>query len=36
VLGSQVTLILPAKKIQLKVKTNQKVKAGSSIMADLR
>ena len=35
VLGSQVTLILPAKKINLRVKKGQKVKAGSTIIADV-
>lgn len=36
VLGSQVSLILPSKKIIIKVKDGQKVKAGSTILADLR
>lgn len=36
VLGSQVTLVLPSKKIKLKVKNNQKVTAGNTIIAELR
>ena len=35
VLGSQVTLILPSKKIKLKIKNKQKVTAGKTIIADL-
>src|SRR3989344_6768973 len=35
VLGSQVTLILPAKKINLRVKKGQRVNAGSTIIADV-
>jgi len=35
ILGSQVTLILPSKRIKLKIKSKQKVKAGSSIIAEL-
>ena len=35
VLGSQVTLILPSKKINLRVKKGQKVKAGATIIADV-
>lgn len=35
VLGSQVTLIMPSKNIRLRVSINQKVKAGSTIIADL-
>ncbi|HJN56520.1 MAG TPA: phosphatidylserine decarboxylase [Candidatus Woesearchaeota archaeon] len=35
VLGSQVTLILPANKVKLKVRVGQKVKAGSTILAEL-
>ena len=36
VLGSQVTLILPSKKIKLWIKKKQKVKAGSTIIAEIR
>jgi len=36
VLGSQVTLILPSKKVRLKMKNNSKVKAGNTILAELR
>ena len=36
VLGSQVTLILPSKKIKLKIKKKQKVVGGETIIADLR
>ncbi len=36
VLGSQVTLVLPSKKIKLKVKNKQKVTAGNTIIAELR
>jgi phosphatidylserine decarboxylase len=36
VLGSQVTLILPSKKVKLKARINQKVFGGSTIIADLR
>lgn len=36
VLGSQVTLILPSKKIKLKIKNKQKVRGGSTIIAELR
>ena len=36
VLGSQVTLIIPVKKIKIRIKNNQKVKAGSTIIADIR
>jgi len=36
VLGSQVTLILPSKKIKLKIRNNSKVKAGNTILAELR
>ena len=35
VLGSQVTLILPSKKIKLKIKKKQKVVGGETIIADL-
>jgi len=35
-LGSQATLIIPAKKIKIIVKEGQKVKAGSTIIAELR
>lgn len=35
VLGSQVTLILPSKKINLRVKKGQRVKAGATIIADV-
>lgn len=35
VLGSQVTLILPAKKINLRIKKDQRVNAGSTIIADV-
>ena len=36
VLGSQITLILPFKKIKLKIKNKQKVTAGKTIIADLK
>ena len=36
VLGSQVTLILPSKKVNLKIKKKQKVTAGETIIAGLR
>ncbi len=36
VLGSQVTLILPSNKIKLKVKNEQKVRGGVTIIADLK
>ena len=36
VIGSQVTLILPFKEIKLRVKNKQKVKAGSTIIADIK
>ena len=36
VLGSQVTLILPSKKIKLKIKQNQKVVGGETVIAVLR
>ena len=36
VLGSQVTLILPSKKIKLKIKKNQKVVGGETVVAILR
>jgi len=36
VLGSQVTLILPSKKIRLKIKNKQHVTAGITIIADQR
>jgi phosphatidylserine decarboxylase len=36
VLGSQVTLILPSKKLNLKIKKKQKVTAGETIIAGLR
>jgi len=36
VLGSQVTLILPTKKVKLKIKNKQKVAAGKTIIANLR
>jgi|TARA_Y100000031_G_scaffold145631_1_gene178438 phosphatidylserine decarboxylase len=36
VLGSQVTIIIDAKKVNLRVKKGQKVKAGSSIIAELK
>ena len=35
VLGSQVTLMLPAKKINLRIKKGQRVNAGSTIIADV-
>ena len=35
VLGSQVTLILPSKKINLRIKKGQRVKAGATIIADV-
>jgi len=35
VLGSQVTLILPTTKINLKIQKNQKMRAGSTIIAEL-
>lgn len=35
VLGSQLTLILPAKKINLRIKKDQRVTAGSTIIADV-
>ena len=35
VLGSQVTLILPSKKVKLKIKNKQKVTSGKTIVADL-
>lgn len=35
VLGSQVTIILPSKKISLKIKKNQKVFGGSTVIADI-
>jgi len=34
-LGSQVTLIMPAGKVRLKIKKGQKVKAGSSIIGEI-
>ena len=36
VFGSQVTLILPSKKINLKIKSRQKVRGGTTIVARLR
>ena len=36
VLGSQVTLILPSKKIELEIKNNQKVRGGSTIIANIK
>ena len=35
VLGSQITLILPVKKVKLKIKNGQKVIGGTTIIADL-
>ncbi|MBW2975867.1 phosphatidylserine decarboxylase [Candidatus Woesearchaeota archaeon] len=36
VLGSQVTLIIPSKKIKILVKNRQKVRGGNTVIADLR